>query len=276
MSKKFLVRDIREVLEKIECVKQNGDEWITDFYMDENEVARWISEGQVSLSDTDEALFLYRDRGTHLQLYWGFPSLASMEVLMPEELASAEKKIITDFLSHGEDRAERKALLGCGFKSYMTFTRISKLNSHPEKKDIDPKWFARPEDLQGVADILAETMDPDCEQIPDEGELRKAIAEHRILVIHDSESGELAAMTMFDRRGVWLHWRFWGSREKYRQKKLGLQLYEPYIELNGDARRHVGWVRDNNPMREVYHYFGFRPDGLKDEVFHYVPEQGMA
>lgn len=269
---KILVHDIQEVHEKIDRVKSRGEEWLTDFFMDEKEVCRWIAEGQVSLSNTDEAFFLYRDRGTHEQLYWGFASAEAMQSLLRAELVQADKKIITDLLSRGEDGAERQALLDAGFSSYMTLSRMFMINNHPEQKTIDAKWFARPEDLQDIIDILAETMDPDCEQIPDEGELRMAIAEHRILVIHDPESGELAAMTMFDRRGAWLHWRFWASREKYRQQKLGLQLYQPYIDLNSDARRHVGWVRDNNPMREVYRYFGFRFDGLKDEVFRYLPQ----
>lgn len=274
MSKKILVRDISEVHEKIGRVKSKGDEWITDFFMDEKAVCRWIAEGQVRLSETDDAFFLYRDRETHEQLYWGFSSQESMAPALRDELSQAEKKVITDFLSRGEDRFERQALLSCGFQSYMTLSRISMVNPHPKKKSIDPKWFAKPEDLQDIIDILKETMDPGCEQIPDTEELREAIAAQEILVIHDPESGELAAMLMFERRGAWEHWRFWASREKYRQKKLGLQLCQPYIDLTSDVRRHVGWERDNNPVKEIHWFMGFRPDGLKDEVFHYLPKKG--
>jgi len=269
MSAKELVRDIRSIREKIEQVKARGDDWITDCYLDEKKLIRWISEEQLFLGNTDEAFLLYRDRGSHDQLYWGFPSLESAGEIFQRELHHADKKIISDLLFRGDEDAMRKLLLACGFHSYMTFTRMTKMETPQPKQQIDAKWFASLEDLQAVVAILKETMDPECEQLPDQEELAQAISEQRVLVIHDPESGELAAMTMFDRQGALLLWRYWASREKYRRKKLGLLLYQPYIEWNADARRHVLWVRDNNPMKNVYAYFGFRPDGLRDEVFHY-------
>lgn len=262
-----LVEDIQEIKEAITQVKEQGEEWHTNFYVADDRLSFWISAGQIRMRQTGSTLLIFRQRPMQWQMYVCNTAGETLASDLAECLLGVEGNISTDIL--GQDEALAEALPANGFRRYMLLHRITQTYPEPTPpvEPFDDKWLAGEEDLPGIMEILYENMDPRCEQLPDPEEFLQDIRNRNVLAIHAEESRELAAFLSFHRKGKLLHWEYWVSRKKYRKEKLGLKLYAPYMQLNWDARRQIGFVRDDNPMIEVYEYMGFRKDGLKDEVF---------
>ena len=261
-----LVKNVDEVKESINKIKSMGEYWNTNFFVRDEKLAYWIEAQQAYIKLNDYTLFILRKRPTYTQMYICNTDDDALKIDLCNFVENCKGTISTDIL--GENDILVDALKQANFKSYMTLhSYVQNYVSTPVKPDkIDDKWFAKEVDLDGIMEILYENMDPLCEQIPDREEMLQDIKDHNVLVIHSPKTGELAAFLAFHRYGKLLHWEYWASRKKYRKDKLGLKLYEPYMQLNYDVRRHFGFVRDDNPMMEVYKYMGFRFE-LKDEVF---------
>lgn len=265
-----LVKSITSYKDMVENIRMSSDDvCLSNIFVEDSTLEKLIENKKIVLLDYFEngGVCFARDRGTYYQIYFFVRNEIWLHRVLVSAARLSNKSLTLEFL--GANEAARNAVLKAGFVSYMTFSRMTMILTGNIKNEINDAWFVKPAEVDQVLEILNETMDAKCEYIPDEDEIIRAVEDKEILGIRSDKTNELAAILMFHRNGALLNWLFWAERIKYRKEKLALRLYEPYLKLNGDARRSMLWVRDNNPMIELYYYWGFKKDGLTSEAFIY-------
>ena len=261
-----VLTSLSEVQEVAAAIKEQGTKWITNFYVDDRRLVQWIQKGQISYYASPQILLLLRQRKGYRQLY----IIASEEQALKDSL---EKKLpdgygiyVTDLL--GEVPELRDVLLTCKWQPYLSLQRIVKINSvGGVTKPVSDEYYARPGEEMQIMDMLEENIDPYGEQIPDLDEIVERIAAREVLVIRDEATGELKAFFSFIRQGSTVTGRFLVTRRKYRDEGWGLDLSDMFFDLHADARRILGWVREDKKRNlKLYELQGYQKDRLRDEV----------
>lgn len=257
---------LSEIQEAASVIKEQGTKWFTNFYVDEGRLARWIQKGQISYYATPQLILLLRQRQGFRQLYMTASEEQALKDSLEKFLPDGYGIFVTDLL--GEASELREALLACKWQPYLTLQRIVKINSAGGvAKPVADEYYARPGEETQIMDMLAENIDPLGEQIPDLDEIAERIAAREVLVIRDEATGELKAFFSFIRQGSTVTGRFLVTRRKYRDEGWGLDLSDMFFDLHADARRVLGWVREDKKRNlKLYELQGYQKDRLRDEV----------
>jgi len=255
------------IQEAITVIKEQGAEWLTNFYVDEGRLERWIQKGQVYYHVSAQTLLLLRQRQGFWQLYLTSSSVHDLCECLERFLPDDDDIFVTDVL--GEVPALREALQAYRWQSYLKLQRIVKLNPPGQVAEpVADESYARPGEEKQILEMLAEDIDPLGEQIPDLDEIAERIAAREVLVIRDEPTGELKAFFSFIRQGSTVTGRFLVTRRKYREEGWGLDLSDMYFALHADTRRILGWVREDKKRNlKLYELQGYKKDRLRDEVF---------
>lgn len=257
---------LSEVQEVAAAIKEQGTKWLTNFYVDEGRLVRWIQKGQISYYSTPKLLLLLRQRNGFRQLYITASDEDDLRDSIEKYLPDGHGIFVTDLL--GETPEMRGALLACKWQPYLSLQRIVKINSAGGvAKPVASEHYARPGEEMQIMDMLEENIDPYGEQIPDLDEIVERIAAKEVLVIRDEATGELKAFFSFIRQGSTVTGRFLVTRRKYRDEGWGLDLSDMFFGLHADVRRILGWVREDKKRNlKLYELQGYQKDRLRDEV----------
>lgn len=267
MKKMKLVESIDEIRQAITQIKENGTEWFTNLYVEDGKLEKWIEKQQMFIEMNPTDFFLVRKREGFWHMYFAVTDIGKFERNLHGILRQCDGKIIVDLL--GDIELLKGLLCAHGFKKYMSLTRMMKFCTDNQKSNKVPGTaYAILGEEQQISDILYENMDPLCEQIPDLDEIQVGIEQKNILVVRHENfvHGEIEAFLWWERYGITSQWRYWASRKKYRYTGAGLKLYPLYFSATAGVKRHVIWVRDDNPISKLQQYYGFKFDRLKDEV----------
>ena len=258
---------LKEIQEITTVIKAQGKDWLTNFYVDEGRLERWILKGQAYYCATERTLLFLRQRKGFRQLYLTTSDVQDLNNCLINLLSTAPDTFVTDIL--GEVPALRETLLANKWQPYLALQRIVKLNPPGQAATpVADEFYARPGEEQQIMDMLAEDIDPFGEQVPDLDEIAERIAAREVLVIRDKATSELKAFFSFIRQGSTVTGRFLVTRRKYREEGWGVDLSDMYFALHADARRILGWVREDKKRNlKLYELQGYRKDRLRDEVF---------
>ena len=258
---------LTEIQEITTVIKEQGMDWLTNFYVDEGRLERWIRKHQAYYYATEQTLLFLRQRRGFWQLYLTSSNAKDLNDCLRKFLSDVHETVVTDIL--GDAPVLREALQAGKWQPYLILQRIVKLNPPgQEAKPVADEFYARPGEEQQIMDMLAEDIDPLGEQVPDLDEIAERIAAREVLAIRDEATGKLKAFFSFARQGSTVTGRFLVTRRKYREEGWGVDLSDMYCALHADARRILGWVRaDKKRNLKLYELQGYKKDRLRDEVF---------
>ena len=263
------VSSLAEVKAVFEGIEENGDEWFSNLLASDGELARWIDKGQVSVAATPTTAMLLRQRYGCQRLYFANVKRKQLTEDLQRCLAGVKENVITAILDRkGESTPIKTALQKCAFSRYALLQRLVKVNQPKPAEDVAVD-YAKPEDLSRIEEIIRRYFDPLLDHWPDQDEIAAAIREKRILVARLPENGNVIAVDSFEQVGKTVYNRYVVSMEEYRkQRSYGTFLMGQSMALHCNARRIVGWVKDDNFVSlRMHNKYGLVFDGTTDETF---------
>ena len=93
-----------------------------------------------------------------------------------------------------------------------------------------------------------------------------ALVGNQILVVRHSPN-TVSGFLWWIQTGLTATIRYWGVDAAWRGCGVGGRLMNSYFGLTRECRRHLLWVRENNVTAAAcYDHYGYKPDGLIDQV----------
>lgn len=265
MTKAKNILEIKKALDEIE---EHGEEWITNFLVDDKELKRWIEKEQISYEVTQTEVIILRQRLDCQRMYFTTTNANNLSETLCRTLNSS--KIITSILDRGDNASQplKDILLSAGFNHYKTLKRVEKINDKAENK-IPKVEFADMKDLKQIEQAIRLDFDNLLDNQPDQDEIEEAIKEKRIMIVRDNDSGEVAAFNSFEAKGKTVFGRYLCSMRKFRkQLPYGGIIFKQFVSYFSNATRILGWIaEDNIPSIKIHLACGFNFNGITEEYF---------
>lgn len=234
----------------------------TNAFSDTESCRREIDAGTLFAAETDGALLLFRERGTHLRM--------NFYLRLQEPLPlPVTRTIVTEIAFRERDTALAQTVdfwRMQGFLFVFRRTRLCRPAALPPISSQIPVRTAQISDTERAASLLARNFDPltGCLPMPEELEdcIRKGeilLTEHGILhFVRERASAELRHLA------VDAAWRGRGEAQA---------LLSAFLRETNEQRTCV-WVRQGNtPAEAIYRKNGFAPDGFTSAVL--IREKGI-
>ena len=262
-----LVEDIQEIKEAITLLKEQGDEWYTNYYISDNEAGKWVGKKQLRIYQYEKAFFILRRKHHFSLLYYFAVSIESLYLNLERLIDSTRGIISVDVLHRNTMGLEEEVFLNHSFEKRIRLYRMRLGKRKKSKRRLPDACYANLKDAKTIEVMLHSAFDELCEQIPDLDEIEEAISCKQIMVIR--EDTEVVSFFWLERFGKSSIWRYWLTNPKYRDRSLAATvLYRQALALNEDATQTTLWVReDNQTVIKSYEVTGFVKDGLVDDVF---------
>lgn len=264
-----VIQDMQEIKESINQIKNlDTAQYYTNLFIDDNRLASWIGERQIYLFKYPKCFFVIRNRTNFWHLYFCATDLNSVSENI-RELTKQYKRIwVTDLVGKEQAIEEIQAcFIKERFEKYCSLTRMCKVvrEDIPLKQADETITYADCSDARKIHDMLCDHMDQHAEQIPDVGEIERAINQQQILVAKDNQC--IMAFIYFERHGMTSVWRYWLVRPDYWNLGLGRKVYQKYFQVTSGVRRYLLWVRDDNQRAiHIHSKYGFVFEDIKDKV----------
>ena len=255
-------------------IEDNGGEWFSNLLANDDELARWIGKGQVSLAATPTTAVLLRQRYGCQRLYFASTKREALAEDLRVYLANIPEKVITTVLDRdGENEEIKDTLREAGFSFYARVNRIVKINDPKPPTDVSVE-FATEKDLLRIEEMIKRYFDPLLDHYPDRDEIMADIEAKRVIVVRQPD-GKAGAFRSFERKGKTVWGRYWASMEECRSKiPYGALLIHQYFMMFADVRKYIGWVREGNVVSTKANLkMGMRFDGTTETYFLYAPMQ---
>ena len=263
-----IYKSISEIQEDTDKVKQAGDEWFTNVYIGSDLFPRFISNGMLKGLLSDKTVSIIAECQNMTRLYFFTVDLKDFAESFNELRQRLNYPIVTEIYTDSRNFAQVETLQKCltklGFRHHATQFRLTRFSKNNFYGEIDPQWYASKNDCEEIYQMLRDTFDIRCDQIPDLEELRERADNREILKIN--ADGKIASAIIFHRKPSIAEWVFWLTRPEYRAKFYGMYVREIYLQLTGNVRRQIMYVREQK-MKLFNESFGFIADGFENRVF---------
>ena len=261
------VADIKEIKEAITALKEQGDEWFTNYYISDDVAEDWIKKNKIRIYQEAKTVFLLREKANFSLLFYFSVDIEEFSSSLQRLLESTDETLSVDVL-HKNNAAKTvvEAFLNGGFSKRIRLYRM-RLGKHaPIKGKMPELCYADDTDVDSIYTMLHNEFDELCEQIPDEDEIEKAIRKRQIIVIRENAS--LVSFIWFERTCKTVVWRYWLTNPQFRSISMaGIILLRQVLAMNEDASQTLLWVReDNQKVIAAHEKTGFVKDGLVDDV----------
>ena len=261
-------KTVEEIQKDADKVKQAGDNWFTNVYIGSDLFQRFISKGIIKGNLSDKTAILIAELCDMTRLYFFTVDFKDFEKSFKKILPCLKYPISTEIYTDSRNYAQvdtlQKHLTELGFKHHATQIRLTRLSKNNFYGEIEPQWYADKNDCDEIYQMLRNTFDVRCDQIPNVEELRERAVNREILKIN--ADGKIASAIIFHRKTYVAEWVFWLTRPEYRTKFYGMYVREMYLQLTGNVRRQIMYVREKK-MQLFHKRFGFNADGFENRVF---------
>lgn len=263
------VRSRAELMDALEQVRRVGRTPLTNWFAAPERIDSWIGRESLSFMQGERAmLILRRDAGFYRVYHFAADFEALAAVLgSPSWEHTANRVLTADLIGRPPD-LDRVAMIyrESGFADHNLLVRMIRMATPEEvaasESDVE---FARPADVVAVAAFLDRHLDPYTDQIPDEGEIRRAIAHASLILVRRGES--VAGLLLFESIGLTSHLRYWYVDDEARNQGIGARLIRRFFRLCSGSKRLILWVvSENADAIAKYRYYGFRPELLVDRI----------
>lgn len=261
-------KTVEEIQDDADKVKQACNDWFTNLYVGNELFQRFVSKDIIKGALSDKTAALIAELGDMTRLYFftvDFNDLEeSVKKILPCLKYPISTEIHTDSRNYIQVETLQKHLTNLGFKHHATQFRLTRFSKKNFYGQIEPQWYANKNDCDEIYQMLCDTFDIRCDQIPDIDELRERADNHEILRIN--ADGKIASAIIFHRKPYVAEWVFWITRPEYRTEFYGIKLREMYLQLTGNVRRQIMYVREKK-MKLFHERFGFNADGFENRIF---------
>ncbi|HEX2691381.1 MAG TPA: GNAT family N-acetyltransferase [Kofleriaceae bacterium] len=254
---------------------------VTNFYPVPDKLQRSIERGELFSMTAGNVLFVLRRDRDFLHLSFVASTAAALGAALRELVASVAGTVTVDVLGPRERVAEIAELfVQAGFRGHCVLHRMTKTTKTTktakqaeEQAEMSPPpampdpavVFASRDDGAALAGMLETALDRYAEQIPDEDEMTRAASDRKVLVVRSDLA--IAGLLFFEVTGQSSLLRHWLVDPAHRDQRIGARLMRHYFADCKDVRRFLLWViSDNHNAIDRYRHYGYREDGLIDQV----------
>ena len=269
-----LVRDASCALADLGAIRASATDFVSNYFVSPAQLQRWADEGRLRQVDAPDCLILLRSDGDFCHLYFAASTLGTLRDALGPALSDVETALACDVVGRPTDIAR---IVDClsdrGFSPRARLARMARQNVGPGAtadaavawNDRDDVEFVRPCDAPEVHSFLSRLLDRYAERIPQVDEISVMAEHHQVLVCR--REGKIAGVLLFDRHGLSAHLRYWWIDAATRGRGIGSRLMRTFLQECHDTRRIVLWVMsDNADSITKYEHYGFRRDGLVDQI----------
>lgn len=266
LKKYFSVDEIQNDVEK---TKQAGESWYTNIYIGSDVLQKLIDKNKISGVVSDKTNIIVGEFHNTTKMYFStvdFENFAeTAREIFPKLNYPVSAEIYADSRNIEQVNIVQKYLEELGFKYHATQYRLTRLSKTNFYNEIDSKWYADKCDCEEIYQMLMDTFDRRCDQIPDIDELLERADKHEILKINSGD--KIASAIIFTRKPSIAEWVFWLTRPEYRTGMYGLHLRKAYLQLTSNVRRQITYVREERMKRFHEEVEGFIADGFENRIF---------
>ncbi len=264
-----LVKDILEIKQAITNCKSHGDEWYTNYYIDDEAATDLIRKKKLNIAENEYSFFLLRRKHNFYLLYFFASSIDGLATGIKSLIDTTSETLSVDVI-HKKNLISNKVFLTfseAGFDRRIRLYRMRKGKCLPPKSKLPDVHYAVIDDVDIIDTMLHCEFDELCEQIPDKDEIEAAVKKQHIIVIKEDLS--LVSFFWFERNRQTVLWRYWLTNPQYRAGSIaGIILLQQVMALHNDAIQTLLWVReDNQKVIMAHEKNGFQRDGLIDDVY---------
>jgi len=261
----------------LQRAKTGAREFSMNLFAGPETMNAWMAQGRLELLEASTAaLFLLRDRDFR-RLFHVAPNRASLADALAILAGLLGSRIVTDLVGRQggvEPLIELHAARG--FRPHSRLFRMAALGMHPLSCEAGPKPgidYPGPATAPEVLAFLEARLDPLAERIPELDDLRMACAHNEVLCCR--EEGVLAGVLVMGTSGCTTMLRYWFVDKRHQGLGLGGRLIRGLFRACPVGSRVVLWVlADNQDAIAKYEHYGFRLDGLMDQVMVLDPGEG--
>lgn len=262
------VEDAVGLLERLRGVRTSSAS-TTTFFASGEQVEAWVQRGVLFSHARPGSVLVFRRDRDFFHLYHAAADVAALRAALGAVAPLAGGTAVTADLVDREGAVQALAdvYAGCGFARHAVLVRMTRLaGAVPPQEAGEPgvEW-ATAADAPAVLAFLERLLDRYAEQIPEMEEIAAAIVRRQVLVTRSG--GDLAGVLHFELQGQTATLRYWWLDDRFRGQGVGARLIRRMFTLCASARRILLWVIAGNENAIVrYEHYGFRRDGLVDQV----------
>lgn len=254
------------LLESIGQVNRKAKEFTTTFFAVPQQIQGWIERGVLFQLPCAECVLVLRRSRDCSYVYHIAQSNKSLSCALA--MLNGGTTWVADLIGRAEDTCgNARVYEECGFVERATLFRMARTNARSPSDTMNDTQvvFAQKADLDDVANLFGQLLDPFVDQIPEKHDLELAIAEQQVLILRRDSA--LGGVLVFETNGATSHLRYWYVRDSLRDQGIGAQLLQRYFYLCQDSRRIILWVaRGNAGAIAKYEHYGFRKEELADRI----------
>ncbi|WP_088187757.1 GNAT family N-acetyltransferase [Desulfosporosinus sp. FKA] len=266
-----VVADSLDVFNAINLVKMNSKRTRTNFTVNLNKLALWISKKELTLIEYEGAMLLFRKNADFYYMYFFVNEDTDFSFL--ENINFVRRNVVVvDLLGKSPDLDDLgKEFAAEGFDEHLHLQRMFKINSslnsnlYADRPMMNNIKVATEIDGQTISEILNNNFDKYGEQIPNLNEIYQEIDNGNILLYKSNY--KILGLLYFNNIGQTSILRYWIVIDKYQNEGIGGKLIKFYFQMCQNIRRFIVWVvSDNINAINKYEHYGYKLDGLYDKV----------
>lgn len=264
--------------EAIGHVKRDGPGYAANFFAQPAHVEAWCAAGTLETLPCERALLILRRDGELTRVHHVASDLVALSAALGVLTGAASSRtLIADLVGKPPDiKVVAGIYMGHGFVPHARLVRmqligVPRVAAHGAT-DVEP---ARLDDVPLLQACMERWLDPLSEQIQNARQLGEAVAADSVLVVRDGQG--LAGFLIYDTIGQSTILRYWHVDGRCHNRGIGSRLMRALFARCPSSRRISLWVIAGNADAVAkYQHYGFREDGLADQIMVRQPEQATG
>ena len=263
-----LIENFQAVQNSFTSIKAYKKKSVTNFFLDETKVSKWIESGLLYTIQIGEVLFFVKKNSGFDSLFFIASSIDELSISLPLLVRQFEDSIfVADIIVKDENSAIGSIFEKYFFYEYTSLVRMSRMvnNSSMEFEPIANLKEANVNQIDEIVSLFDQYFDPRAEQLPNKENLL-AWVESGSLLVYEIES-KICGFIIYDLNGVTLYLRYWFVHPDHRDKKIGSSLFNFFLFKGRDTKRQLFWViKSNENAIKRYLHYGFKEEKMYNFV----------
>lgn len=263
-----LVENFQAVQNSFTYIKAYKKKSVTNFFLDETKVSKWIENGLFYTIEIGEVLFFVKKNNGFDSLFFIASSIEELQNSLPLLVCRFEDSIfVVDIIVKDENSEIRSVFEKSFFYEYTSLVRMSRMvsNSLLEFEQIANLKDANVNQIDEIISLFDQYFDPMAEQLPNKVDLL-AWVESGSLLVYEIDS-KICGFIIYDLNGVTLYLRYWFVHPDYREKKIGSSLFNFFLYKGRNTKRQLFWViKTNENAIKRYRHYGFNEEKMYNFV----------
>lgn len=219
----------------------------------------WINNRELKYATTPNSLILTREKSKVVEVY--FFTHNELELLNEvKQIENSKPVIIEEISRNGKSLFDNN-------QSCRSLIRISKkLELSDGFTNTLDSYSPAQNDLIEIESILNIDFDPVTDRLPDHYELLMLHRNNGVQVY--KENDKIYGFVIFEQAGKTRHLRYWWVDRTMRNQGIGSKLINRFMSQSEAVELLYLWVDTKNTNAiEKYSHYGFKPDGLRDDIY---------